>query len=286
MATKTSVRPEVDMLDVRGLASIKRALEIAAVGNHSVLLMGVPGVGKTMLARRLPTILPEWSEEEARETAKLYSIAGLPAPSSRPFQSPHHTISNTGMFGTIEGTRGPQRPGAVSLAHQGVLYLDELHEFPFKTLAALDYVRDEGASLASPPWPARWVLIGSTIPCLCGFRGSEVRTCACTPAQVSRYQRRLSKLTTPFDIRVTMPPKSAWMSDPACADESSATIRARVTAARAFAKRQHHDRDVYRHAVRRLPWVARSIAALAHSEVVTDAHLAEAEMLTRRIEEL
>lgn len=232
---------EEDFSEVKGQEHAKRALEVAAAGAHNLLMIGPPGGGKTMLSRRLPSILPPLTFEEALETTKIHSVAGLLENGQsllalRPFRAPHHTISDVALIG---GGQVP-RPGEVSLAHHGILFLDELPEFKRSVLEVLRQPLENGTvtvsrAAATVTYPAQFVLVAALNPCICGYFGDSRHQCTCTPLMIQRYRSRVSgPLMDRIDIHMDVPAVPYKELSGSCSGEKSEAIRQRVTEARAL----------------------------------------------------
>ena len=300
-----------DLAEVKGQAQAKRALEVAAAGGHSLLMVGTPGAGKSMLAARLPGLLPPLENEAARSSAAVLSLVGQFRPerfAERPFRSPHHTASAVALV----GGGNPPRPGEISLAHQGVLFLDELPEFDRKVLETLREPLESGRihiarAARQAEFPAEFQLVAAMNPCPCGYQGHPNGRCRCTPDQVSRYRGRLSgPLLDRIDLQIEVPALPAEALEGKGDGESSATVRVRVSAAldRQFSRqgklnarltpaevdahctpdtpgttllKQAMARlDLSARAWHRILKVARTVADLAGSGDVKAAHVAEA----------
>ena len=308
---------DVDLAEIRGQQHAKRAMEVACAGSHNILMIGPPGAGKSMLAQRIPTILPELTLEESVETSKIHSVMGLmggnaPLVATRPYRPPHHTISDAGLIG---GGSFPM-PGEVSLAHNGVLFLDELPEFRRNVLEVLRQPLEEGMvtisrALASISYPARFMLAAAMNPCPCGYLGDAERSCSCTPLKVRSYRSRVSgPLLDRIDIHIEVPrvPYRELSAD--SGGEGSEQVRERVNRAREIQRSRFKGKKIFcnahmgpRHishycamgeeekklletamerlslsarAYHRIIKVARTIADLAGDEGITVSHLAEA----------
>jgi magnesium chelatase family protein len=230
---------QTDFKEIKGQEHVKRALEVAAAGGHNVLMMGPPGAGKTLLARALPAIMPRMSVDEALDVTRIYSIADqlpadVPLIRTRPFRAPHHTISHAGLVG---GGNWP-RPGEISLAHRGVLFLDEFPEFGSRVLEVLrqpieDKVVTISRASGSLTFPANFMLVAAMNPCPCGYYGDSLKACTCSPAQVTSYQKRISgPLLDRIDIHIQVPRVDYQKLSSNELSESSAVVQERVETAR------------------------------------------------------
>ena len=319
---KSAQTPDADTVDfrhIRGQEHVKRALEVAAAGGHNVLMTGPPGAGKTLLTRAMPGILPAMTPQEALEVTKIYSVAGLlpqdtPMVQRRPFRAPHHTVSHAGLVG---GGRNP-RPGEITLSHRGVLFLDELPEFPHSVLESIRQPMEDGVVTVSRAqgtvtFPANFMMVAAMNPCPCGFYGDPTKHCSCSPSTVTRYQHRISgPLLDRIDIFVDVPRVEYDKLTDEVATESSSEVSERVEASRT---RQHlrfsesklvcnaemgpvevrefcqrrleegatsllrmamNQLSLSARAFHRVLKLARTIADLSASDVITTAHLAEA----------
>lgn len=304
---------EFDFAYIKGQEQAKRALEIASAGNHNVLMIGPPGAGKTLLARTIPSILPELLDDEILEVTKIYSVAGLlsinePLINIRPFRAPHHTTSNVALVG---GGTYP-RPGEITLAHRGVLFMDEFAEFPRSVLEALRQPLEDGImtvsrAQGSHTYPAKFILVAAQNPCPCGYLGDPVKSCICAPNQILRYQKRVSgPLLDRIDIHIEVPRlKYEKLADEKIAEESS-RVRERVSKSRKiqikrlgktnsemtpkeikeFCALDAKSKDLLRAAVNQLNLSARqytrvlklgrTIADLAGAQNIDSGHIAEA----------
>jgi len=242
----------VDFTDVKGQEQVKRALEVAAAGSHNVIMIGPPGSGKTMLSKRLPTILPDLTLEEALQTTKIHSVAGLIPDgqgivATRPFRSPHHTISDAGLIG---GGTVP-KPGEVSLAHNGVLFLDELPEFKKNVLEVMRQPMEDGVvtisrATVSLSYPARFMLVAAMNPCPCGYSTDPKNECTCTPQMIQKYMSRISgPLMDRIDIQIEVPAVPFADLTETAGGERSGDIKARVQAARKIQLKRFQGSDIF-----------------------------------------
>jgi magnesium chelatase family protein len=317
---------QTDFCDVKGQEHVKRALEVAAAGGHNLLMIGPPGSGKTLMARALPAILPRMTVDESLDVTRIYSVAdqlppGIPLLKNRPFRAPHHTISHAGLVG---GGNIPH-PGEISLAHRGVLFLDELPEFSSKVLEVLrqpleDKVVTISRAQGSLTFPANFQLVAAMNPCPCGYYGDPTHPCTCSPGTVTKYQRRISgPLMDRIDIHIEVPRVDYEKLSDNRQGESSSTVNQRVEAAREVQRRRFagtalscnadmHPAEVRSYcsldldcrtlmraamnqmqlsarAYHRILKLARTIADLSGSEAITASFLAEALQYRPRVSE-
>lgn len=324
---QVSALVQTDFREIKGQEHVKRALEVAAAGAHNLLMIGPPGAGKTLMARALPSILPSMTLEEALDVTRIYSVAdalpeGIPLLKSRPFRAPHHTISHAGLVG---GGNWPH-PGEISLAHRGVLFLDEFPEFGSRTLEVLrqpleDKIITISRAQGTLTFPANFQLVAAMNPCPCGYYGDPTRVCTCAPGIVTKYQRRISgPLMDRIDIHVEVPRVDYEKLSDARLGEPSAVIRTRVESARQIQRERFADtsltsnadmhpaqvrqycsldescRGLMRTAMNQLQLsarayhrilkLARTIADLAGSPHISTIHLAEALQYRPRVSDV